>query len=276
MRLKDKVAVVTGGGGGIGRAIAGLFAREGARVVIGEISPARGKAVVAEIEAAGGQALWVPVDVADGTQIDGLFDRALEAHGRLDVMVNNAYGSPDTLSGDGNLLDVADETWDRVMLTTLKSVFRGTRRAVAEMLKTGGGSVVNMSSVNGTHAFGMTSYSSAKGAIIALTRSASVQYASQGIRMNVICPGTIATGSTLPFMERVPGLRERVEALYPGGRIGQPEEIANMALFLASDESSFANGAVFTVDGGLTVGPASFDLVEEMVEVDAKQRGPTQ
>jgi len=273
MRLKDKVAVVTGGGGGIGRAIARLFAREGARLVIGEISPERGEDVVAEIRAGGGQALLVPVDVADMAHIDRLFDHALEAHGRLDVMVNNAYGSPATLSGDGNLLDVAEETWDRVMLTTLKSVFRGTQRAVAEMLKTGGGSVVNMSSVNGTHAFGMTSYSSAKGAIIALTRSASVQYARQGIRMNVICPGTIATGSTLPFLEQVPGLRQKVEALYPGGRIGQPEEIASVALFLASDESSFVNGAVFTVDGGLTVGPAHFDLVEEMAMLDRRQKG---
>lgn len=273
MRLEDKVAVVTGGGGGIGRAIARLFAREGARVVIGEISPERGEEAVAEIEAVGGRALLVPMDVSDMAQIDRLFDRTVEAHGRLDVMVNNAYGSRATLSGDGNLLDVAEETWDRIMLTTLKSVFRATQRAVAEMLKTGGGSVVNMSSVNGTHAFGMTGYSSAKGAIIAMTRSASVQYARQGIRMNVICPGTIATLSTLPFMEQSPGLREKVEALYPVGRIGQPEEIANMALFLASEESSFVNGAVFTVDGGLTVGPASFSLVEEMVEVDHQQKG---
>lgn len=273
MRLQDKVAVVTGGGEGIGRAIARLFAREGARVVIGEIAPESGEAAVAEIEAAGGQALWVPVDVADTAQIDTLLDRALEAQGRVDVMVNNAYGSPDTLSGDGDLLNVTGDSWDRVMLTTLKSVFHASQRAVAEMVQTGGGSVVNMSSINGTHAFGMTAYSTAKGAIIAMTRTASVQYASQGIRMNVICPGTIATPSTLPFMEKVPGLRERTEALYPGGRLGEPEEIANMALFLASDESSFVNGAVFTVDGGITVGPPSFPLIEEMEELDRRQRG---
>jgi len=268
MRLEDKVVVVTGGGGGIGRAICQGCAREGARVAIGEIVPEAGQAVVDEIEAAGGQALSVPVDVADTAQIDGLFDRALAAYGRIDVMVNNAYGSPESLSGDGDLLSVPGDAWDRVMQTTLKSVFHASQRAVAEMVKTGGGSVVNMSSVNGTHAFGMVAYSSAKGAIIAMTRCASVQYASQGVRMNVICPGTIATASTVPFMEQVPGLREKTEAMYPCKRLGTPEEVANVALFLASDESSFVNGAVFTVDGGVTVGPPSFALVDEMEKVD--------
>ena len=271
MRLKDKVVVVTGGGAGIGRAIVTRFATEGARVAGGEIDAARGEAVVAEVEAAGGRALLVPTDVAEGDQIERLFDRAVTTFGRVDAVVNNAYGSPATLEGDGNLLDVEEETWDRVMRTALKSVFRATRRGVREMLQTGGGSIVNMSSVNGTHAFGMAAYSSAKGAIIALTRCACVQYARQGVRMNVICPGTIATASTLPFMERAPGLRQKVEALYPVGRIGEPEDVASMALFLASDESSFVNGAVFTVDGGLTVGPVHFGLVEEMAAPERRQ-----
>lgn len=265
MRLAGKVAVVTGAGSGIGRAIALSFAREGARVVVGEISPEAGTSTVAHIEGEGGQALFVPTDVSDMRQIDGLFDRTLEAYGRVDVLVNNAYGSSTgTLGGDGDLLEVDEETWDRVMGTTLKSVFWSTRRGVAEMVKTGGGSIVNMSSVNGIFAYGLVSYSTAKGGIVALTRCASLQYAKQGIRMNVVCPGTVATGSTNPLFDQVPGLREKMDALYPRGALGQPEEVASMALYLASDESSFVNGAVLVVDGGLTVGATEFSFVDEM------------
>jgi len=265
MRLEGKVAVVTGAGSGIGEAIALSFAREGARVVVGEISPEAGQRTVSCIESEGGQALFVPTDVSDLRQIDGLFDRTLETYGRVDVLVNNAYGSPTgTLGGDGDLLEVDEETWDRVMGTTLKSVFWATRRGVAEMVRTGGGSIVNMSSVNGIFAYGLVSYSTAKGGIVALTRCASVQYAKQGVRMNVICPGTVVTGSTTPLFEQVPGLREKMDAMYPRGTMGQPEEVASMALFLAADESAFVNGAVFVVDGGLTVGPTEFSFVDEM------------
>ena len=269
MRLEGKVAVVTGAGSGIGQAIALSFAQEGARVVVGEISPEAGQSTVTRIESEGGQALFVPTDVSDMRQIDGLFDRTLTAYGRVDVLVNNAYGSATgTLAGDGNLLEVAEETWDRVMGTTLKSVFWATRRGVAEMVRTGGGSIVNMSSVNGIFAYGLVAYSTAKGGIVALTRCASVQYAKQGIRMNVICPGTVATGSTMPLFERIPGLREQMDAMYPRGTLGQPEEVASMALYLASDESSFVNGAVFVIDGGLTVGPTEFSFVDEMRSQD--------
>jgi len=271
MRLQDKVAVVTGAGAGIGEAIALALAREGARVVVGEISEEAGRSVVGRIESAGGQALFVPTDVSRTSEIDRLFDRALETFDRVDVLVNNAYGSADvTLKGDGDLLDVDEDTWDRVMGTALRSVFYATKRGVGEMVKTGGGSVVNLSSVNGLFAYGLVAYSTAKGGIIALTRSASVQYARRGIRMNVICPGTVESATTLAYLDTVPGLRERTDALYPRGSIGKPEEVASMVVYLASDDASFVNGAVFVVDGGLTVGPARFGLAEEVAKRDGE------
>ncbi len=263
MRLAGKVAVVTGGGGGIGRAIARRFAAEGAAVVVGEIAVERGRAVVAEIERAGGRALFVPTDIAAAEQIDRLFDRTLGAYGKLDILVNNAYGPFELSRRDGELLDIDGELWDTVMRTTLRSVFWAMRRAVREMLRTGGGSIVNMSSVNGLFAFGQAAYSTAKGAIIALTRTASMQYADRGIRMNVIAPGTVETESTKPMLAD-PETRRRTEAMYARGSIGQPDEIAATALFLASDEASFVNGAVLVVDGGLTVGPREFTLVKRL------------
>jgi NAD(P)-dependent dehydrogenase (short-subunit alcohol dehydrogenase family) len=259
MRLEDKIAVVTGAGAGIGRATALLFAREGATVVAAELLEDRGRAVAGEIEALGGRALFAPVDIADPGQIDALFDRAIEVFGRVDVLVNNAYGPAALIGRDGDLLEVEEDVWDLTMGTTLKSVYCAMRRGVREMLKTGGGSIVNLSSVNGLHAYGKVAYSAAKGAIIALTRSACLRYAGQGIRMNVICPGTVETASTQPLLDD-PAIRRQVETLYARGSVGRAEEIAAAALFLASDESSFVNGAVLVVDGGLTVGPVEFGM----------------
>ena len=267
MRLADKIAVITGAGAGIGRAIAQLFAREGASVVVAEIAEERGKAVVDEIETVGGRALFVPVDIADIQQLDTLFDRTIDTFGRLDVLVNNAYGPFALTQRDGDLLDVDEELWDTFMQTTLKSVYYATRRGVREMLKTGGGAIVNMSSVNGLFAYSKVAYSTAKGAIIAFTRSSCLTYANRGIRMNVIAPGTVETASTRPMLAD-PETRSKTESLYARGSVGQPEEIAAAALFLASDESTFVNGAVLVVDGGLTVGPVEFSLTKEMGELE--------
>jgi NAD(P)-dependent dehydrogenase (short-subunit alcohol dehydrogenase family) len=204
--------------------------------------------------------------VARIDQLDALFDRTLASWGRVDVLVNNAYGAFELTRRDGDLLDVEVELWDQVMTTTLRSVFYATQRAVREMLVTGGGSIVNLSSVNGLFAYGLMAYSTAKGGIIAFTRAACLRYASRGIRMNVICPGTVATASTEPMLVDQE-VRRRTDALYPRGSIGRPEEIAAAALYLASDESSFTNGAVLVVDGGLTVGPVEFGLVKKLGEV---------
>lgn len=267
MRLSGKVAIVTGGGGGIGRATARLFAAEGASVVVGEIDPARGNAVINEIQAAGGQALFVPTDIANPGQLDRLFDLAVAEYGGVDVLVNNAYGPFDLTRRDGQLLEVTDDLWDTVMQTTLRSVFYAMRRGVREMLGRGGGSIVNMSSVNGLFAYGEVAYSTAKGGIIALTRAACLRYADKGVRMNVIAPGTVETESTRPMLADA-ATRRRTESMYARGSVGRPEEIAATALFLASDESSFINGAVLVADGGLTVGPVEFSLSAQLDKLE--------
>ncbi len=261
MRLEGKIAIVTGAGAGIGRATARRFAREGAAVVVADLSVARGGAVVAEIQAAGGRALFTPVDVAQTAQIDAVFDATLAEFGRVDVLVNNAYGASQARL-DGDVLQVGTEVWDETMACTLRSVFYASQRAVREMLLSGGGSIVNISSVNGLFSFGLVAYSTAKGAIIAFTRAACLRYAGQGIRMNVICPGTIETDSTAPMLAD-PQVRRRLERLYARRRLGQPEEIAAAALYLAADESSFTNGTVMVVDGGLTVGRVDFALGDD-------------
>ena len=252
MRLQNKVVVITGGGAGIGRATAVLFGREGAHVVVADISEEQGEETIATICREGpGDGLFVRTDVGVRDQVDALFDRTIERFGRVDVLVNNAYGS---IEGDGDLLDVTEEAWDRIMGVTLKSVYLCSQRAVREMLGSGGGSVVNVSSVNALGGYGMIAYSSAKGGILSFTRTASVTYGQRGIRFNAVCPGTIMTSSTKPMFDAHPGLLEKTGAEYPIGRIGRPEEVAYLILYLASDESSFTTGSVFTIDGGMTAG----------------------
>jgi len=249
MRLQDKVAVITGAGSGIGRATAQRFAEEGAKVVVADISEERGEETVRSLS---GEAISVRTDVGSKPSVEAMFDRTMETFGRLDVLVNNAYGA--SVEGDGELLEVEEEVWDRIIGVTLKSVYLCSRRAVREMLKTGGGSVVNLSSVNALGGYGVIAYSSAKGGILSFTKVAAVSYARRGVRFNVVCPGTTATAAIQPIFDAHPGLLSRTEAEYPIGRIGRPEDIAPLILYLASEESSFTTGGVFVVDGGLTAG----------------------
>jgi NAD(P)-dependent dehydrogenase (short-subunit alcohol dehydrogenase family) len=251
----DKVAVVTGGSSGIGRATAVLFADEGARVAIFDLDEAGGQQTIEEIQAQGGTAIFVRADVSVARDVEVAVQRTVAEFGRLNVIFNGA-GLSGRKWGDGPTADCTEEAWDRVLAINLKSVFLCCKYALREMLKTGGGAIVNLSSVlglvGGDEDFATHAYAASKGGIISLTRSIAAYYAPQKIRANVICPGLIAT----PMSRRAQtneAIRARLRDLQPlTGDFGQPLDVAQAALYLASDQSKFVTGTVLTVDGGWT------------------------
>jgi len=246
-KLDGKVAIVTGAASGIGRATAALFAAEGAKVVAADWSDAEGTKAVEAITASGGAAVFVRVDVSQPDDVQAMIRKAVDLYGGVDVIFNNAgVEGEQAITADCSL-----ENWDRVININLKGVFLGMKYALPEMLKRGGGSIINNASVAGIVGFrSIPAYCASKGGVIQLTKAAALEYAAQGIRVNAICPGVIWT----PMVERFVGdnaeARKAFEAMEPVGRFGSPEEVARMALFLASDDSSFCTGAPFVVDGG--------------------------
>ncbi len=244
-RLKNKVAIVTGGGSGIGRASCLLFAREGAKVVVADYVAEGGNETARQISAANGQAVFVQTDVSKSTDVKNMIGATIRNYGRVDILFNNAgIEGPST-----KLANLKEEDWDRVIAIDLTSVYLGIKYVIPEMIKQGGGVILSTASVAGLVGFqGSGAYAAAKAGVINLTRLAALEYADKNIRVNCICPGVIET----PMVERVMGgrSREKVVRTEPIGRLGRPEDIANAALFLASDESSFATGAPFIIDGG--------------------------
>jgi NAD(P)-dependent dehydrogenase (short-subunit alcohol dehydrogenase family) len=252
MRLEGKVCIITGAGSGQGRAAALRFATEGARVVIAEVDATTGAEAAEEITTAGGEALFAQIDVS----LDGDWRRVIatttERFGGVDVLYNNAAVAP---AADGSVTDVPLETWDRILAVNLNGPMLGCRHAIPQMLSRGGGSIINTSSirafVGGSQP--IDAYTASKGALVSLTRSLAVVYGPQGIRANVIAPGTIRTPmAQVHDAHGDPGSRMRL-ARYPVGRFGEPEEIADLALYLASDESRWTNGAVMVIDGGAMI-----------------------
>ena len=250
MRLNGKVAIITGAGSGIGREAALLFAREGARVVVAEVADEAGRRTVADIAAAGGEARFVHADVSKAADAENMVAAAEKTYGKLDVLFNNAGIFP---AADGSVVDTDEETWDLVMRVNLKGVFLGCKYAIPALLRAGGGSLINTASFVALMgaATAQIAYTASKGGVLSMTREIAVEFARKGIRANALCPGPVDTPLLAELLSD-PARRQRRMVHIPPGRLAKASEIANAALFLASDESSYVNGAIFTVDGGIT------------------------
>jgi NAD(P)-dependent dehydrogenase (short-subunit alcohol dehydrogenase family) len=245
--MKGKVALVTGGGTGIGRATALAFAAEGARVIIASRTAETGQRTVGEIEAAGGEALWIESDVTQASQVNRMVEQTVAQYGRLDIAFNNAGSG----GGDGPLAEMADSAWDATLLGYLTSTFYCLKAEVKQMLRQGSGAIVNNSSVEGKRAFTMDpAYSAAKHGVLGLTKSTALQYATQGIRINAVCPGWIKTPPIERMLARDPANESLMLDHQPIGRLGEAEEVAAAVLWLCSDKASFITGIALDVDGG--------------------------
>jgi NAD(P)-dependent dehydrogenase (short-subunit alcohol dehydrogenase family) len=247
-RLDGKVCVITGAGGGMGREASILFAREGARVCAADISLELAEETVGLCS---GEALAVQADVAEEDDVRALYEAAAGRFGGVDVLYNNAGISP---PDDASVLDTSVEAWQRVQDVNTKGVFLCCKHGIPYLLERGGGSVINVASfvaILGA-ATSQISYTASKGAVLAMSRELAVQFAREGVRVNALCPGPVETPLLLSIYGDDPAALERRRVHWPTGRLATPREIVNAALFLASDESSYVNGATFLVDGGLT------------------------
>ncbi|MDQ6721933.1 MAG: glucose 1-dehydrogenase [Candidatus Dormibacteraeota bacterium] len=258
MRFNDRVVIVTGGGSGIGRAMVQRFAAEGAKVAVVDWLGDRADAVAAEISSAGGQAAAIRADVSQARDVNSMVAAVGSRLGPVDVLVNNA-----AIADGDDVLQIDEATWDRDVAVVLKSVFLCSKAVLPSMIERRGGAIVNIASVNGLSALGNEAYSAAKAGMINLTQGIAVRYGAHGIRCNAIAPGTIRTPIWQQRIDRDPDVFERLVKWYPLGRVGEPDDIANAALFLASDDASWITGAVLVVDGGLLAG--SFRMTRELL-----------
>jgi NAD(P)-dependent dehydrogenase (short-subunit alcohol dehydrogenase family) len=245
-RLNNRVAIVTGGASGIGKATAELFVKEGAKVIIGDLASSKGAEVAAQLGA-----IFVATDVRESSQIEALVKNATTRFGRLDVMYNNAGIGP-----AGPLLQFSEEDYHRTIAVDLDSVFWGLKHAGKVMVAQGRGAIVSTASVAGVSGSpGLSAYNAAKHGVVGLTRNAALEFARFGVRVNCVCPGVIETPLVMDNFAGFEGARKVLDGLHPMGRMGQPIEIAKAVLFLASDDSSFVTGHALVVDGGMMAGP---------------------
>ena len=246
-RLDGKVAVITGAAGGMGREAALLFSEEGASVCVADVSALQGERTAAECR----EAFFHQVDVSDSASVEAMYAAADDRFGGIDVLYNNAGISPED---DASILETDEGAWQRVQDVNLKGVFLCCKHGIPHLLERGGGSVINVASfvaVLGA-ATSQISYTASKGGVLALSRELAVQFARRGVRVNALCPGPVETPLLLRIFGDDPAAYERRRVHLPMGRLAKPREIANSALFLASDDASYVNGATFLVDGGLT------------------------
>jgi len=252
MRLAGKVCVITGAGSGMGRVAATMFAAEGASVVVAEYDEAAGLETVAQVQAAGGQASFVRTEVSREADAQAMVAHALATYGRVDCLYNNAAIMPEA---DHSVIDTDVATWDQVMAVNVRGVFLGCKYAVPAMVAQGSGSIINIASFVALLGCSVPqdAYTASKGALLALTRSLAVQFGPRGVRTNAICPGPVETPLLMDWLLKDEAAKQLRLARNPSGRFGKPEDIVNMALYLASDESRWTNGASLVVDGGISV-----------------------
>jgi NAD(P)-dependent dehydrogenase (short-subunit alcohol dehydrogenase family) len=251
MRLPDKVCVITGAGSGMGRVASEIFAREGARVAAIELNPATGAETVARIQQEGGDATLFSADVASEASVRDAVAAVVSHYGQIDVLYNNAGIMP---AADHSVIDTTVEVWDQVMAVNLRGPFLCCKYVIPEMLKRQRGSIINIASFVALLGCSVPqdAYTASKGALISLTKSLAIQFRPQGIRTNAICPGPIQTPMLMDWLLKDEAARQLRLNRQPSGRFGRPEDIVNCALYLASDESDWTNGAVLVVDGGIT------------------------
>ncbi len=252
MRFSDIIALITGGAAGIGRATALAFAREGARAVVADINAREGEETVRLIRDGGGEAIFVRADVSQSADWQRLIGETVREYGRLDVLFNNAGIE----GASAPTADYSEEDFDRVLAVNLKGVWLGMRAVIPQMLTQGKGAIINTSSILGLVGFaGASAYTASKHAIIGITKVAALEYSAQRIRINAVCPAFIKTPMLDRGLGQLPNAEEilgQISTLHPVGRMGEPEEVASLVLFLASDDASFISGATYLVDGGYT------------------------
>ncbi|OYD09693.1 SDR family NAD(P)-dependent oxidoreductase [Paludifilum halophilum] len=251
MRLKDKVSVITGAGGGMGRVAAQKFAREGAKVAVFEIGEEAGRKTVEEIKAKGGKAEFFHCNVADEANVKEAVQQTVQTFGKIDVLYNNAGIMPED---DESVIDTDAEAWDRVLNVNVKGVMLSCKYAIPEMLKQGSGSIINIASFVAYMGCSVPqdAYTASKGAVVSLTKSLAIQFRPRGIRTNAIAPGPIETPLMTEWLLTDKEARDVRLGRQPSGRFGKPEDIVNCAVYLASDESDWTNGSIIHVDGGIT------------------------
>jgi NAD(P)-dependent dehydrogenase (short-subunit alcohol dehydrogenase family) len=258
MRLANKVALITGAGTGIGRATALLFAQEGAKVVVQDVAADAAQETVQLIQKVAGEAISIGGDVTSRADAEAMVKKAVDTYGRLDVLFNNAG-----IWRGGTILDISEEDWDRTINVNVKGVYLVSRYAVQQMMRQGSGSIINAASVAALRGSPMSAaYHASKGAVLLLTKCMALDFGRYGIRVNCTCPGVIDTQMADQLLtyrslgddDRKQALLETYEERHAVGRLGQPEEVAKVVLFLASDEASFVTGAAWPVDGGLSAG----------------------
>jgi len=252
MRLENKIAIITGGGDGLGQASAVLFAKEGASVVVADMDPARGMKTVDMIKNQNGEAMFVEVDVSKEDSVKNMVEKVVDAYGRIDILVNSAG-----IFIEATVINTTVEDWDKIMAVNLRGIFLGCKYVIPEMIKAGKGSIVNIGSEAGITGWeNATAYAASKGGVVNMTRCLALDFAKHNIRANCVCPGTTETPMLKKALEIAPDPKKarRFFESRPLLRLGRPEEIAAGILYLASDESLYATGAVLSIDGGKTAG----------------------